>query len=200
MRRGLGVTPAACAGMVFPSRLMTRRDCGRAMTSVPLAIDAGDEFSGPRSFDSADVESADDKPHGDLGTSASTVGSSFGASSGWMQPTIEATGEIRVTMRTDAADQEDRALLVFACDGDERAFGHLIDHHQRGLAVLCHLMLADPITAESVMTEAAITAWRERDVVELSTTVRVWLYRIAVRLCQAADPSPMSSDHAGRLT
>lgn len=105
-----------------------------------------------------------------------------------------------MTMGTDTAGHEDRALLNRARDGDERAFGRLLDHHRRGLAVLCHLMLGDPVTVASVMTEAAITAWRERDAVAPPTTVRVWLYRITLRLCQAADPSAMSSDDAGRLT
>jgi DNA-directed RNA polymerase specialized sigma24 family protein len=105
-----------------------------------------------------------------------------------------------VTVRTDNAAREDRVLLVRARHGDERAFGCLFEHHRRGLAVLCHLMLGDPVTAKLVMTEAAITAWRERDAVDPSLTVRVWLYRIALRLCQAADPSAMSSDVAGRLT
>jgi RNA polymerase sigma-70 factor (ECF subfamily) len=69
---------------------------------------------------------------------------------------------------------------------DDRAFGVLLERHREGLEVFCGLMLADPRQAERAMGEALLTAWRERAVGQASTSSRIWLYRIAVRVCSDA--------------
>lgn len=45
-------------------------------------------------------------------------------------------------------------------------------------------MLGDPDAAERALAETVVTAWRERGLVENATTVRIWLYRIATRICE----------------
>jgi len=80
-------------------------------------------------------------------------------------------------------DGDERTLLARARDGDELAFVRLLNHHRRGLGLYCLLMLGDPEVAHDVMAETALTGWRERNLVQPQTTARMWLYRIAVRLC-----------------
>jgi DNA-directed RNA polymerase specialized sigma24 family protein len=77
-------------------------------------------------------------------------------------------------------------LLDAARGGDERAFGILLERHRPGLEKVCCLMLGDPQHAEHAMQEAVLTAWRERGLAARSSPVRMWLYRIAVRVCLEA--------------
>ena len=66
---------------------------------------------------------------------------------------------------------------------DERAFHVLLERHRGGLEVFCVLMLGDPQRAEHAMREAVLMAWRERALARASPSPRIWLYRIAVRVC-----------------
>jgi RNA polymerase sigma-70 factor (ECF subfamily) len=83
----------------------------------------------------------------------------------------------------DGDDGDEWALVRAACGGDERAFGVLLDRYRAGLEEVCGLMLSDPRHAEDAIREAILTAWRERDLAVDSSSVRMWLYRIAVREC-----------------
>jgi RNA polymerase sigma-70 factor (ECF subfamily) len=74
-------------------------------------------------------------------------------------------------------------LLDAACRGDQRAFGVLLEPYRPGLEQLCGLMLGDPQHAGDAMGDAILTAWRELDLAATSPSVRMWLYRIAVRAC-----------------
>lgn len=69
---------------------------------------------------------------------------------------------------------------------DERAFHVLLERHRAGLEVFCVLMLEDPQQAEHAMREAVLMAWRERALARASPSARIWLYRIAVRVCSDA--------------
>jgi DNA-directed RNA polymerase specialized sigma24 family protein len=81
---------------------------------------------------------------------------------------------------------EEWVVLDAARGGDERAFGILLDRHRPGLETVCRLMLGDPRHAERAMQEAVLNAWRERGLVPASSSARVWLYGIAVRVCLEA--------------
>jgi RNA polymerase sigma-70 factor (ECF subfamily) len=85
-----------------------------------------------------------------------------------------------------SSDADESVLLDAARHGDERAFGVLIERHRPGLEKVCCLMLGDPQQAEHAMQEAVLTAWRERGLAASSPSVRVWLYRIVVRVCSEA--------------
>ena len=76
---------------------------------------------------------------------------------------------------------DEAALLASAQAGDERAFGRLLEHHRRELEYCCLLMLGDPDAVKNVIADTALTAWRERALLEPRTSVRMWLYRVAVR-------------------
>jgi RNA polymerase sigma-70 factor (ECF subfamily) len=80
-------------------------------------------------------------------------------------------------------DNDEWGLVDAACNGDEHAFGALIERYRPGLERACGLMLGDPQRSERVVREAVLTAWRERRLASGSSSVRMWLYRIAVREC-----------------
>jgi RNA polymerase sigma-70 factor (ECF subfamily) len=80
-------------------------------------------------------------------------------------------------------DQDDRGLLVRACDGNEPAFGRLVERHRCGLELYCYLMLGDHEAARRAMGDIVLTAWRERELVTPQMKLRIWLYRIATRFC-----------------
>jgi DNA-directed RNA polymerase specialized sigma24 family protein len=92
----------------------------------------------------------------------------------------------RLTHQMTACDLDESILLDAACHGDARAFGALFDRHRPGLEEVCCLMLGDPLEAERAMREAVLTAWRERERAVGSSSVRMWLYRIAVDTCMEA--------------
>jgi len=81
----------------------------------------------------------------------------------------------------DIADERD--LLAAARGGDERAFGHLVDRHRRGLELYCCLMLGCPHEGKDALHETVLRAWRGLERVEPSASARTWLYRIATDTC-----------------
>ncbi len=95
---------------------------------------------------------------------------------------------------------DEEALLASAQAGDESAFGRLLERHRRELEHCCLLMLGDPDAVKNVIADTALTAWRERALLEPRTPVRMWLHRVAVRTCCEAAGDPMSLDSADRLT
>jgi len=87
------------------------------------------------------------------------------------------------------------------CDLDERAFVALLDQSRCELEQFCVLMLGDPLGAEQTMRDVVLTAWRERPLAPASSSARMWLYRIAVRLCfEALGQRAMSSGAQDRWT
>jgi DNA-directed RNA polymerase specialized sigma24 family protein len=91
-----------------------------------------------------------------------------------------------LSSRSEGEVRGDRVLLDAACAGDERAFGVLLARHRAGLEEACGLMLGDPKRTEQAMVATVLTAWRERGLASSCPSVRVWLYRIAVRECMEA--------------
>jgi len=95
---------------------------------------------------------------------------------------------------------DEAALLAAALAGDESAFGVLLERHRRGLECYCNLMLGDRHAAGDALADTAMTAWRERALVEPEASVRMWLYRVAVRVCCEATGEPISFGSENRLT
>lgn len=92
----------------------------------------------------------------------------------------------------DRCDHDE--LLQAARCGDERALARLLAPHWCALNLFCGLMLGDADAADRAMSETARAARSEVEVIESPATVRVWIHRIAARVCVDAigDDQPRS--------
>jgi DNA-directed RNA polymerase specialized sigma24 family protein len=93
-------------------------------------------------------------------------------------------------------DQSDtRVLLQAARCGDERALACLLAPHWCGVRLFCGLMLGDPEAADRALTETARAACSEVEVIQSPATVRMWIHRIAARVCvQTIGDGPRQDD------
>jgi RNA polymerase sigma-70 factor (ECF subfamily) len=83
---------------------------------------------------------------------------------------------------------DDHELLQAARGGDKHALIVLLDRHRGGLELYCCLMLGDRRSARAAVAETALAAWDGRDAEDAAISPRMWLYRLAIRACAAADP------------
>jgi DNA-directed RNA polymerase specialized sigma24 family protein len=95
----------------------------------------------------------------------------------------------------DRPDHHESDLLQAARCGDEHALGRLLAPHWCGLKLFCGLMLGDADAAERAMTETARTARSEIEGIEPPAAVRMWIHRIALRVCvEAIGDDPTQDD------
>jgi RNA polymerase sigma-70 factor, ECF subfamily len=80
---------------------------------------------------------------------------------------------------TDVSGRE----LGVVRDGDDAAFGSLLERHRAELRVHCYRMLGSFTDAEDMVQESLLRAWRGRATFAGRSTVRAWLYRIATNTC-----------------
>ena len=98
------------------------------------------------------------------------------------------------------SEPDEQALLDAARLGDERALGLLLDRHRSGLELYCYLALGDRAKARTALAATALAAWEERGDGEPAGSARMWLYRLAVRVCsEAQDGSAISFGPGNRL-
>lgn len=96
---------------------------------------------------------------------------------------------------------ENHELLQAARCGDEHALGRLLAPHWCALKLFCALMLGDADAADRALAETARTACSEVEVIESPAAVRMWIHRIAVRVCaeeigyQISEPGMNGADH-----
>jgi RNA polymerase sigma-70 factor (ECF subfamily) len=74
-------------------------------------------------------------------------------------------------------------LLTAAQQGDENAFGSLIDPFHGELHAHCYRMLGSVHDAEDALQEASLRAWRGLARFEGRSSLRSWLYTIATNTC-----------------
>jgi RNA polymerase sigma-70 factor (ECF subfamily) len=78
---------------------------------------------------------------------------------------------------------DEAAVLAAARDGDEAAFGRLVDRHRREIHRHCARMLGSAHEAEDAVQDTFLRAWLRLGTFEARSSFAAWLYRIATNVC-----------------
>lgn len=82
--------------------------------------------------------------------------------------------------------QDDRALVAAACQGNKQAFGLLIERHM-GVAVrVAQRMLGEREGAQDLAQEAFLQAYLSLDQLQQPDHFANWLYGIVLNVCRSA--------------
>jgi RNA polymerase sigma-70 factor (ECF subfamily) len=92
-----------------------------------------------------------------------------------------ASGASRSADHDLARHRDEVALLKLAADGDEHAFGELVDGYRGELRAHCYRLLGSVHDAEDAIQDAMFRAWRGLGGFEGRSSFRSWLYSIATR-------------------
>jgi DNA-directed RNA polymerase specialized sigma24 family protein len=85
-------------------------------------------------------------------------------------------------------------LLQAARRGDEQALGCLLAPHWHDLKLFCGLMLGNADAADRAIAQTVLRARSELAVIDSPATVRMWIHRIAARVCvPAVDDGPIQN-------
>jgi RNA polymerase sigma factor (sigma-70 family) len=76
--------------------------------------------------------------------------------------------------------ETEAALIVKAQSGDRHAYGELVSHYHRGVINVIYRMCGDVELAQDAAQEAFIKAWLHLPTFRPGTSLRNWLYRIAI--------------------
>jgi RNA polymerase sigma-70 factor (ECF subfamily) len=76
--------------------------------------------------------------------------------------------------------ETEAALIAKAQKGDRDAFGELVRHHHPGVVNVVYRMCGDVELAEDAAQDAFIQAWLHLPSFRHGTSLRNWIYRIAV--------------------
>lgn len=83
---------------------------------------------------------------------------------------------------TAACMDEDEDLVIKAQHGDRNAFSELVHRHSQGVINVVYRLCGDMQLAEDAAQEAFIQAWMKLSAYRPHTSLRNWLYRIAVNI------------------
>lgn len=76
--------------------------------------------------------------------------------------------------------ETEAALIVEAQSGNRNAYGELVRHHHPGVINVIYRMCGDVELAEDAAQDAFIRAWLHLPTFRPGTSLRNWLYRIAI--------------------
>jgi DNA-directed RNA polymerase specialized sigma24 family protein len=95
----------------------------------------------------------------------------------------------------DNGDADVRELLRAARGGDEHALGCLLAPHWCGLNLFCGLMLGNADAVDRALAETVVTARAEIAFIDSAASIRMWIHRIAARVCvRAVDDAAIQND------
>jgi RNA polymerase sigma-70 factor, ECF subfamily len=83
---------------------------------------------------------------------------------------------------TAARMDDDEDLVTKAQHGDRNAFSELVRRHSQGVINVIYRLGGDSQLAEDAAQEAFIQAWLKLSTYHLHTSLRNWLYRIAINI------------------
>lgn len=96
---------------------------------------------------------------------------------------VAAEAPTKRAAETGPEEDPDRALLARTAQGDDGAFGELVERHQRRLLRLCERMLGDAEEARDAAQEIFLKVYRKAGSFQPKGKVFTWLYRIATNHC-----------------
>lgn len=73
----------------------------------------------------------------------------------------------------------ERELIQHSLDGDQTAFGELIERHMRGLYLFAYQYVRNGADAEDVVQEAFFRAWKNLKSFDTGKNFKTWLFVIA---------------------
>ncbi len=76
--------------------------------------------------------------------------------------------------------ETEMGLVEMARQGDRSAFGELVRHHHTGMVNVVYRLCGDAGLAEDAAQEAFLQAWLHLSTFRPGSSLRNWLYRIAV--------------------
>jgi RNA polymerase sigma-70 factor (ECF subfamily) len=80
-------------------------------------------------------------------------------------------------------DEQEALWITKALDGDDTAFGQLVEHYQRPVFSLCYRMLGNSKAAEDAAQESFIRAYRNLKRYDPNRSFATWLLSIASHYC-----------------
>ena len=89
--------------------------------------------------------------------------------------------EVHVPHADDREDWDDATLVGRSASGDDQSFAVLVRRYQGPLFRHALRLVQDRRTAEDVVQEAFLTAWRRLAGLERAESFRSWLYQITTR-------------------
>src|SRR5688572_8936316 len=89
----------------------------------------------------------------------------------------------RAQMSFETPPMTSSHTLARARQGDQRAFGELVEPHRSSLHAHCYRMLGSPDDADDALQDALLRAWKGIARFEGKSAPRSWLHRIATNAC-----------------
>src|ERR1700682_2626947 len=91
-----------------------------------------------------------------------------------------------MAVSSSSSARQQQQLIEAACDGDEHAYGRLVEAYRPELSAHCYRMLGSLHDAEDALQDSLLRAWRGLPRFEGRSSLRSWLYRIPTDPCLRA--------------